>query len=139
MSIENIKPQFSVKLQPQFNAFALGSLTMDTLAKRVAEAINNSGKDIPQIAKACGISVQAVYKWINGLSMKISGEHLVELARETNYEARWIISGKGEKRKDPKAIAVTQAMQNMPEYKKDVLVQTSSALAKPDEGTNGKQ
>lgn len=112
---------------------------MDTLAKRVAEAINNSGKDIPQIAKACGISVQAVYKWINGLSMKISGEHLVELARETNYEARWIISGKGEKRKDPKAIAVTQAMQNMPEYKKDVLVQTSSALAKPDEGTNGKQ
>lgn len=111
---------------------------MSQLAERVSEAIRESGVDVAHVAKVCGISVQAVYKWMNGASKTIAGEPLVELARLTNYEARWIISGKGEKRKDPKAVAVYQAMQNMPEYKKDVLVQTSTALAeqpKPNHNT----
>jgi hypothetical protein len=33
---------------------------------------------------------------------------------------------------DKKIIAVLQAMQSLPEYKKDILVQTSSALAESD-------
>lgn len=115
-------------------------LNMSSLAERVSEAIRDSGVDVAQVAKACGISVQAVYKWMNGLSKTIAGEHLVELSRLTNYEARWLIVGKGAKRKDPKAVAVYLAMENMPEYKKDVLVQTSIALAEqPKHNHNGTQ
>lgn len=73
---------------------------------------------------------------MSGASKNIAGEPLVELARLTNYEARWIISGKGEKRKDPKAVAVYQAMQTMPEYKKDMIVQASTALAEPTQHKN---
>lgn len=134
----HIKPQFTKQMQPQFNGISVASRYMNTLAERVTKALNESGTDVQQVAKTCGISVQAVYKWMNGASKTIAGEHLVELARITNFEARWIISGKGEKRRDPKAVAVYIAMQTMPEYKKDVLVKTSSALAEPDEGTNGK-
>lgn len=137
--MDNIKPQFTGCVQPQFNGFLLVSLTMSSLAERVTESIRESGASVPQVAKACGISVQAVYKWMNGRSNKINGEHLIELARVTNYEARWIISGKGEKRKDPKAMAVYTAMQNMPEYKKDVLVHTSTALAEQPKQGNGTQ
>lgn len=120
-------------MQPQFKCLRLASSTMSSLAERVTEAIRESGVDVANVAKVCGISVQAVYKWMNGASKTIAGEPLVELARLTNYEARWIVSGKGEKRKDPKAVAVYQAMQTMPEYKKDVLVQTSTALAEHTE------
>lgn len=113
---------------------------MSTLAERVTEAIRESGVDVPKVAKACGISVQAVYKWMNGLSKTIAGEPLIELSRITNYEARWIISGKGEKKKDPKAVAVYDAMQNMPEYKKDMLVQASNSLTEqPEPKHNGTQ
>lgn len=112
---------------------------MSSLADRVTEAIRESETDVANVAKACGISVQAVYKWMNGTSKTIAGEPLVELARITNFEARWIISGKGEKRKDPKAVAVYLAMQKMPEYKKDVLVQTSTALAEQPQKGNGTQ
>lgn len=73
---------------------------MSTLAERVKEAITDSGVDITALANACGISVQAVYKWRSGGSQKISGENLVELARLTGYEARWIIKGIGEKKKN---------------------------------------
>ena len=113
---------------------------MSSLSERVTEAIRESGEEVTKIARACGVSVQAVYKWMSGASKTIAGEPLIELARLTNYEARWIISGKGEKRKDPKAVAVYQAMQSMPEYKKDVLVQTSTALAEqPKPEHNGTQ
>jgi hypothetical protein len=137
--MRQIKPQFTSIMQPQFNRMLVASRHMSTLAERVTEAISLSGTDVQQVAKTCGISVQAVYKWMNGASKTIAGEHLVELARITNFEARWIISGKGEKRKDPKAVAVYIAMQTMPEYKKDVLVKTSSALAEPDEDGDNKQ
>jgi transcriptional regulator with XRE-family HTH domain len=113
---------------------------MSSLAERVTEAIRESGVDVAKVAQVCGISVQAVYKWMNGASKTIAGEPLVELARLTNYEARWIVSGKGEKRKDPKATAVYQAMQTMPEYKKDMLVQASTSLAEqPKSNHNGTQ
>lgn len=137
--MEYIKPQFNTLMQPLFNHSGVASSTMSSLGERVAEAINTSDVDVARVAKACGISVQAVYKWMNGRSMKIQADHLIDLARLTNFEPRWIISGKGEKRKDPKAVAVYTAMQDMAEYKKDVLVKTSAALAEPDEGTNGKQ
>lgn len=98
--MENIKPQFIDGMQPQFNVLGVASKTMSTLAERVTEAIRESGVDVNKAAKACGISVQAVYKWMNGLSKTIAGEPLVELARLTNYEERWLISGKGEKLKN---------------------------------------
>jgi hypothetical protein len=65
---------------------------------------------------------------MSGASKTIAGEHLVELARLTSFEARWIISGMGEKHKDPKIVAVAEKMSLMPEYKKDMMVQMSITL-----------
>lgn len=86
---------------------------MKTLAERVKEAIADSGVDIPALAKACGISIQAVYKWRSGGSQKISGENLVELARLTGYEARWIIKNIGEKKKDADITAIVNMLNKL--------------------------
>ncbi len=102
---------------------------MNLLEHRVAEALKTSDIDVAEVARACGISVQAVYKWMSGASKTIAGEHLIELSRLTNFEPRWIISGMGEKRKDPKIAAVAENMTSMPEYKKDLMVQMSITLA----------
>ncbi len=86
---------------------------MSTLAERVKEAITNSEVDISALAKACGISVQAVYKWRSGGSQKISGENLVELARLTGYEARWIIKNIGDKKKDNDVAAIVSLLNKL--------------------------
>jgi transcriptional regulator with XRE-family HTH domain len=136
MSIPHIKPQFTNRTQPQLNQFLVRYSTMSFLNERVTEAIETSGVEVPDVARACGISVQSVYKWMNGKSKTISGANLMELSRLTGYEARWIICGKGEKRQDQKALSVFLAMQGMPEYKKDMLVQASNSLAEQKNGTH---
>lgn len=70
---------------------------MSTLADRVSEAIKNSGVSAEAIADACDISVQAVYKWKNGLTKTIAGKNLVPLAILTGYEPKWLVSGEGKK------------------------------------------
>jgi len=87
---------------------------MSTLAERVKEAITNSEVDIAALAKACSISVQAVYKWRSGGSKKISGENLIELAHLTGYEARWIIKGVGSKKRDDKIAVIADLVNKLP-------------------------
>lgn len=68
---------------------------MNTLEDRVRHAINESGKDILEIARVCGISVQAVYAWRRGSVKNLQNENLFNLAEATGFEARWIGTGKG--------------------------------------------
>ncbi len=106
---------------------------MNNLEDRVNEAFRESGVSVVEVAAACGISVQAVYKWLSGKSAKIDAVHLFVLERLTHYDAQWLCTGKGHKWKDPKAVAVYEAMRSMPEYKKDALVQASIAFTEPTE------
>lgn len=107
---------------------------MGTLSERVSEAINNGlTPSVPEVAKACDVSVQAVYQWMNGDTKQIMGEKLVELAEITGYSARWIATGKG----DPKVTYartdqeahVLRAMQKMEGYQKDMVVKIADTVA----------
>lgn len=70
---------------------------MDDKAKRIKEAIEKSEVDVLDVAKKCGVSRQAVYKWMRGETKQISGENLVVLAAITGYEPMWLMTGEGEK------------------------------------------
>ena len=70
---------------------------MDEKAKRIKEAIERSGVDVMDVANKCGISRQAVYKWMRGETKSISGENLVALAAVTGYDPTWLITGEGER------------------------------------------
>lgn len=64
---------------------------MSTLSERVIEAIGTPPRfTVAEIAEACDMSVQAVYKWRRGDTLKFKGSTLVELAALTGYEARWL-------------------------------------------------
>ena len=71
---------------------------MTTLEDRVIRAINESGKDVREIARACGVSVQAVYAWRRGEVKNLQNDNLFNLAEATGFEARWLGTGKGQER-----------------------------------------
>lgn len=71
---------------------------MDTLGKRIDIAITESQTDPAAIAKACGISVQAVYAWMRDEVKNLKAENLFALADITGFEARWIGTGEGPQR-----------------------------------------
>ena len=71
---------------------------MATLEDRVRHAINESGKDVREIARACGVSVQAVYAWRRGEVKNLQNDNLFNLAEATGFEARWLGTGKGQER-----------------------------------------
>ncbi len=73
---------------------------MSTLSERVIEAIGTPPRfTVAEIAEACDVSVQAVYKWLRGDTLKFKGSALVELAALTGYEARWLINNVGPKKR----------------------------------------
>lgn len=74
---------------------------MSELAKRVTEAVEaakENGYPVSKIATVCSVSRQAVYQWINGETKSIDASNLVELAEISGYNARWIATGKGQKK-----------------------------------------
>lgn len=72
---------------------------MKTLNERVKEAVELAERknSIPDIAKTCDVSRQAVYAWRNGESANMKGATLVELAELSGLSPRWIMKGKGPK------------------------------------------
>lgn len=71
---------------------------MKIAQERTAEAAREARKkmSVAAIAKACGVSRQAVYDWLNGKPIEF-GPALVELAEISGLNARWIVNGKGQK------------------------------------------
>jgi transcriptional regulator with XRE-family HTH domain len=67
-----------------------------TLAKRVYAAMRHAGiTEQKDLAKAIGVSKQAVQKWLSGKSDYIRPEHLFKIADVTKINARWIALGEG--------------------------------------------
>lgn len=86
------------------------------LQDRISEAIQAAqarGHSISKIAEDCGISRQSIYYWMDGSTASIDGSNLVVLAFLSGYNARWIISGAGQKKIDddpPLTLATPQQL-----------------------------
>jgi hypothetical protein len=76
--------------------------TMSTLSERVREAVDvakNRGHSIADIAGRCGISVQAVYQWLDPLNSlkEIKSSSLLGLADLSGFNPWYINDGIGDK------------------------------------------
>jgi len=106
---------------------------MATLAQRISEAIETSEVSVSSLAEACGISPQSVYQWMKGETKELMGNHLVELAELTGYEARWIAKEIGPKRriyaKTSQQAHVLDAMTTMTPYQVDMFVKITDSIS----------
>lgn len=114
---------------------------MATLTERINVAIAQSGAEVADIARACGVTPQAVYAWMKGETKQIMGDCLVELAEFTGFEARWIAKELGPKRlmrpKTPQQEHVLRAMQTMAPYETNMLIKIADTIAQPQDDTDG--
>lgn len=60
--------------------------------------MQTADKTAADLAAACGVTVQAVYKWLKDPAMNLKNEHLFAIADRLGFEARWIATGKGPER-----------------------------------------
>lgn len=65
------------------------------IGTRIKDARKRGNIPIAEIAKAAGVSKQAVYQWESGETRALKGEHLVEVARVLRVDPTWLASGKG--------------------------------------------
>lgn len=64
---------------------------VDTVGKRIKQAIKDSGLRVSDVSKKLDQSPQAVYAWIR--TGRISKDNLVRLAALTGVSTDWIVSG----------------------------------------------
>lgn len=72
-------------------------MTAMTLAERIREAIQHSGKSQAQIATDTGKSPGAVTQWLDGSTKSLRADTAEALERATGYNAAWLVTGKGPK------------------------------------------
>lgn len=68
-----------------------------TLAERIREAIQRSGKTQAQIATETGKSPGAVTQWLDGTTKSLRADTAAALEQATGYSAGWLVTGKGPK------------------------------------------
>ena len=84
-----------------------------------------------QLALDCNMSQTTLNRFLKGTTSTLEFQHLQAIAHYFSLTLSELI-GEVPFNPDPKVRAVTFAMQQMPEYKKDALVAASTSLAKPD-------
>ena len=69
--------------------------------KEVMDIMGWSNADLCRAITSKGLTVsdQAIGKWINGSTQNIKGEYFFAIEDITGFSARWMIEGKGAKRK----------------------------------------
>lgn len=80
------------------------------------------------LAIACEMDQSTFNRFMAGKTDSLRIEHLVALAHYFDITVSQLI-GETPLEQDQKLVTVIKAMQTLPEYKKDVLVATSTALA----------
>lgn len=70
---------------------------MNTLADRLNEAMEETGKTPHDIATACGAKVQAVYQWQSGATKELSAYNLLKTAGALGVSPMWLLRGIGKK------------------------------------------
>lgn len=87
-----------------------------------------------QLAIDCGITQSTLSRFMNGTTDSLDFVNLQTIAHYFGLTVSQLI-GETPYDEDRKVRAVLQAMQQMPEYKKDMLVAASVALAQPEQNT----
>lgn len=87
-----------------------------------------------QLAIDCGISQSTLSRFMNGTTDSLDFVNLQTIAHHFGLTVSQLI-GESPYDEDRKVRAVLQAMQQMPEYKKDMLVAASVALTQPEQNT----
>lgn len=70
---------------------------MGTLAERVAEAINDAGCSITELAIAAGVKSPSVSDWLNGKTRTLKSAPALRAAKFLKVEVLWLTEGKGQK------------------------------------------
>lgn len=104
---------------------------MDNLGKRLRAARLYAGLTQADLAEKAGVAQSAVSR-IEREEAETSG-FVVLFAKICGVRSEWLALNDGEmlnysKKYDKKIEAVMLLMENMPEYKKDILLNTSTAL-----------
>ena len=70
---------------------------LDTPAKRIAHAIERSGKTLEQLAEEVGCSHAALSQWQTGSTnvANIKAGLLLAFSERTGADVRWLLTGKG--------------------------------------------
>jgi len=68
---------------------------MDKLGKRLEQAINNSNKNLVELAEIIGISEKTIRNYKKD-GNKIPSGNLLLLAKECDVSPEWLLTGKGE-------------------------------------------
>lgn len=87
-----------------------------------------------QLAIECNMSQSTLHRFLKGETEQLDFIHLQAIAHFFSLTVSQLI-GETSFEPDPKIRVVALAMEQMPEYKKDVLVAASSSLTEP----NGKE
>lgn len=112
--------------------------TREIIAKLMAEQGVPSER---HLAIACDMSQSTLHRFLKGETEALEFKHLQALAHYFSLTVSQL-TGETPFDEDRKVRAVTLAMQQMPEYKKDMLVAASSSLTKPEgnkPASNGSQ
>ena len=114
--------------------FSMIGMAIQTLAERVAKAINASGKTPAGIAREIGVSPAAVYQWIQGGIKDLRNENLFALADATGFSARWLGTGDGpmvDRYGSPAVKHVMEVMENLPPAEQAKLARLADAFTEP--------
>ena len=122
------------------NAFAtvptMDPRPVDTLAQRLQVAFDDSGVSVAQVAAACGITPQAIYKWLKGTSDDLAGQQLAKVCDLTGFDPAWIEFGTGPRirayARTERAATVLKAMERLTDVQAAALEQMAIALAGSD-------
>ncbi|WOI43765.1 helix-turn-helix transcriptional regulator [Acidovorax sp. BLS4] len=86
-----------------------------------------------QLASDCGMTQSTLNRFMKGATDSLEFQHIQTIAHYFGLTVSQLI-GETPFNEDRKVRVVTLAMEQMPEYKKDMLVAASSALTEPDNG-----
>jgi SOS-response transcriptional repressor LexA len=73
---------------------------MTTMAERISEAIDASGKQSHEIAVACGVTPASVTHWKNGSTKSLKAVTAQKFSEVTGYREKWLTSGVGPKKEE---------------------------------------
>lgn len=118
-----------LKMQVPLQNSAMHEATRENIKELMGDASER------QLAIDCNMSQSTLHRFLKGETESLEFMHLQTLAHYFSLTVSQLI-GETPFDDDKKIRTVTLAMQQMPEYKKDVLVAASSSLTEPE--GNGK-
>jgi transcriptional regulator with XRE-family HTH domain len=135
ITLQCLKRQHNCVLPLQYAVRTIDA--MDTLGKRLKKAREYAKLTQAALAEKAGVAQSAVSR-IEREEADTSG-YVVLFAKICGVSPDWLALEDGEMLNyalDSKIQTVLHAMENLPEYKKDILVQTSIALAEQSQPKN---